>query len=102
MKKDGAHSVEHGLMNLLRNPVGNSVVSAVSPPDYNVGVFQNLVRYAAVFVVERRGRHLDILLFAEKTGNCVVYAVRIHRRRSVVRIFFVNVFVPYENSYHVC
>ena len=51
MKNDKSHTVKHSSLYLLGNFIGNSRKLAMSPPNENVGVIEDLLGYSAVFKV---------------------------------------------------
>jgi hypothetical protein len=50
------------LVDFLNDPVGELLVSHMTPPDKHIGVIQNLIGKTALFIFKRCGPHLYIIV----------------------------------------
>ena len=76
------------------------MMSAVSPPDDNIGVTKSLSCNSAVFVIKGRSRYLNVILPAEKFSNTIMNTLGVYLACLTGRILFIHEFVPYQHSYH--
>ena len=98
MKHDKTHTSEYSVVNLFNKLIGNLFMRNMTPPNKNIGIFEHLVREAALRHIKRCAGYVYIFIFAEKAGNTSIYSVRIDSKNIVLLIL--NMFIPYSYINH--
>ena len=94
-----AHALKHIILYELYIFICDVLLTGVAPPDKHVGIFQQLLAYSLIFHIKGGAGDSDIILHTEKIRNAAVYSLGIYLCNALI-FTFVNIFVPYCNSYH--
>ena len=98
MQEDRAHALKHRRLHPLGDLVGHPVVGHVAPPDYDVGLVQQLIG-DVVHVVQRHRADGYVVLALKEGLDAAVYPVGVHLSDPLLRLL-VHEFVVYQDVYH--
>ena len=100
MQDDQTHAAQDVILYLIHNCIGYLIVSHMTPPDQNVGVVQNVVGQTVLGIIQTCQTTFDVVVFAQKLGNCCMQAVGINGC-NLFGGFFMAELIPYSYSDHV-
>ena len=95
VKNDKTHTAKDCILNSVNYFVRNLVVSHMTPPDKNVGVFKDLFCKTALLVVESCGASFDVVASKHICKIAVNTAGVILKHYGMC--FFMVIFIPYSN-----
>ena len=99
VQRDEAHAGQHRIPYQESNLIGHLVVRHVSPPDEHVGLIENLLRDAAVFILQGRRAHGEVLFLAEEFRDRPVDALGVDGGDGFLAALML-ILVPNKYTYH--